>query len=105
VILGTGGGRVLVVPTGAVIRSGERNLVFLDEGDGRFTPREIDIGRKGAAGFEVTGGLREGQRVVTSANFLLDSESSLKAALSAMPAGAPGTPAAGVGAALPGHKH
>ena len=107
VALRTAAGRTLVVPEGAVIRSGERNLVFLDEGDGRFTPREIGIGRKGAAGFEVKSGLREGERVVTAANFLLDSESSLKAALAAMsrPAGSAGTPAGGVSAPAPGHKH
>lgn len=107
VALRTAAGRTLVVPEGAVIRSGERNLVFLDDGEGRFTPREIGIGRKGAAGFEVKSGLREGERVVTSANFLLDSESSLKAALAAMsrPAGSAGTPAGGVSATAPGHKH
>jgi Cu(I)/Ag(I) efflux system membrane fusion protein len=85
-------GRAVVVPQGAVIRSGERNLVFVDEGEGRFAPREIRVGRKGAAGVEVKSGLAEGERVVISANFLLDSESSLKAALAAMSRGMDGPP-------------
>jgi Cu(I)/Ag(I) efflux system membrane fusion protein len=96
-------GRAVVVPEGAVIRSGERNLVFVDEGEGRFTPREIRVGRKGATGVEVKSGLAEGERVVISANFLLDSESSLKAALAAMSRSV-GGPSPGP-ARLPGHQH
>jgi Cu(I)/Ag(I) efflux system membrane fusion protein len=96
-------GRAVVVPEGAVIRSGERNLVFVDEGEGRFTPREIRVGRKGATGVEVKSGLAEGERVVISANFLLDSESSLKAALAAMSRSV-GEPSPGP-ATLPGHRH
>lgn len=102
-------GRAVVIPEGSVIRSGERNLVFVDEGQGRFAPREVRLGRKGASGVEVQAGLAEGERVITSANFLLDSESSLKAALAAMTrpgaraaTGTPGTPAP---AAAPGHRH
>jgi Cu(I)/Ag(I) efflux system membrane fusion protein len=100
-------GRALLVPEGAVIRSGQRNLVFVDEGEGRFSPREVTIGRKGTHGFEVRSGLREGERVVTSANFLLDSESSLKAALASMSgrAGAAGAPRSGVRASPAGHQH
>jgi Cu(I)/Ag(I) efflux system membrane fusion protein len=105
-------GRAVVVPEGALIRSGERNLVFVDDGRGRFTPREVRLGRKGARGIEVLQGLAEGERVISSANFLLDSESSLKAALAAMgrdgasPApGGPGAAAGGVSAPAPGHRH
>jgi Cu(I)/Ag(I) efflux system membrane fusion protein len=77
-------GRAVVVPEEAVIRSGARDLVFVDDGNGRFAPREVRLGRKGPRGVEVQQGLAEGERVITSANFLLDSESSLKAALDAM---------------------
>jgi multidrug efflux pump subunit AcrA (membrane-fusion protein) len=78
--LGTG----LSVPESAVIDSGGRKLVFLDRGDGRFEPREVALGVRTGAGFQVLSGLEDGERVVISANFLLDSESSLKAALSSM---------------------
>lgn len=74
----------VVVPESAVIDTGDRKLVFLDREDGRLEPREVQVGAKVGNGFQVLRGLLEGDRVVTSANFLLDSESSLKAALSAM---------------------
>lgn len=78
-------GEGLVVPDGAVINAGDRRLVFLDRGEGRFEPREVKLGIKvNGSGQQVVSGLSEGDRVVTSANFLLDSESSLKAALSGM---------------------
>jgi multidrug efflux pump subunit AcrA (membrane-fusion protein) len=86
-------GSGLAVPEGAVVDSGGRKLVFLDRGEGRFEPREVQLGVKVGSGFQVLAGLTEGQRVVTSANFLLDSESSLKAALSAMGAPEPSAPA------------
>jgi len=94
--LGTG----LVLPEGAVIRTGDRDLVFVDRGDGRLEPRDVQVGTRVQAGYQVLGGVSEGERVVTSANFLLDSESSLKAALSAMASAAP-PPAADPGAAAP----
>ena len=74
----------LVVPAQAVIRSGERNLVILDLGEGRFLPREIVLGAEAESVHEVINGLKEGERIVTSAQFLIDSESNLNAALSAM---------------------
>lgn len=75
----------LVVPDGAVINAGDRRLVFLDLGDGRFEPREVKVGVKAAdGGLQILSGLADGDRVVTSANFLLDSESSLRAALAGM---------------------
>ena len=81
VILEAGQGRGLVVPETAVLDSGERRLVFLDRGEGRYEPREVTLGPKTAAGYEVLSGLVKGDRVITAGNFLLDSESSLKAAL------------------------
>jgi Cu(I)/Ag(I) efflux system membrane fusion protein len=77
-------GQGLIVPDSAVIDAGDRKLVFLDRADGRLEPREVQLGAKLANGFRVLRGLSEGDRVVTAANFLLDSESSLKAALASM---------------------
>jgi membrane fusion protein, copper/silver efflux system len=94
VVLKTDLGRGLVVPENALVKSGTRTLVFVDRGDGRLEPREIQTGAKTAAGIQVGNGLTAGERVVTSANFLLDSESSLKAALTAMaPSQSPDAPA------------
>lgn len=94
-------GEGLVVPDGAVINAGDRRLVFLDRGEGRFEPREVKLGIKvNGSGLQVISGLSEGDRVVTSANFLLDSESSLKAAVSGM-SSAENTTAA----APAGHDH
>jgi multidrug efflux pump subunit AcrA (membrane-fusion protein) len=73
--------RALVVPESAVLDSGARRIVFLDLGDGRYEPREVVLGARSPSGFTVLSGLVAGDRVVTSGNFLLDSESSLKAAL------------------------
>ena len=81
VVLESGLGVGLVVPTSALLKTGERTLVFVDLGDGRLEPREVQVGPKVAQGVQVLGGVSEGERVVTAANFLLDSESSLKAAL------------------------
>jgi multidrug efflux pump subunit AcrA (membrane-fusion protein) len=71
----------LIVPESAVIPTGERTLVFVDEGDGHYEPREVALGARVAGGYEVRRGLAAGERVVVSANFLLDSESSLRAAI------------------------
>jgi Cu(I)/Ag(I) efflux system membrane fusion protein len=66
------------------MRTGEHTYAFKDGGDGRLIPVEIKIGPRGDGYFQLLGGLNEGDKVVTSANFLVDSESSLKAALEAM---------------------
>jgi len=76
----------LRIPADAVIRSGTQNVVFLARGQGRFEPRVVQIGSKSGDQVEVTGGLEEGQQVVTRANFLVDSESALRASLSAIEA-------------------
>jgi Cu(I)/Ag(I) efflux system membrane fusion protein len=72
-------GEQLVVPEGAVIMAGETDLVFLADGDGYFEPRRVRIGRRIEDGWVVLDGLREGDTVVTSGNFLIASESKLKA--------------------------
>ncbi len=103
VLLSVDLGPGIVVPDGAVIDAGDRKLVFLDHENGRLEPRDVQLGAKLPNGFQVLSGLAGGDRVVTSANFLLDSESSLKAALSAM---AP-SPASPGGESQPpaGHQH
>ncbi len=93
----TGGGAVLAVPASAVIDSGARRVVLIDLGDGRFEPRDVELGARGDDFVAITKGVKEGETVVVSANFLIDSESNLKAALgglTAAPAPAP-APAAG----------
>ena len=84
VLLKTSSGTGLVVPDSAVINTGDRTLVFLDMPDGRIEPRQVELGLRLPDGYQVLHGLAKGDRVVTSANFLLDSESSLKSALSAL---------------------
>jgi Cu(I)/Ag(I) efflux system membrane fusion protein len=77
-------GMGLVIPDSAVVDTGDRKLVFLDRPDGGLEPREIETGVRLPDGYQVIKGLAQGDRIVTAANFLLDSESSLKAALSAI---------------------
>jgi RND family efflux transporter MFP subunit len=72
---------VLTVPESAVIQTGERTLVFVDKGQGHYEPREVSIGERVPGGYRVRGGLVAGERVVVSANFLLDSESSIRSAI------------------------
>ncbi|MCH8020525.1 efflux RND transporter periplasmic adaptor subunit [candidate division KSB1 bacterium] len=79
------GDNVLVIPSEAIIRSGKRNLVFIDLGNGKFRPQDVIIGPEGEdAMIKVLTGLEEGQRIVTSAQFLLDSESRLREAIQKM---------------------
>ncbi len=77
----------LVIPNEAIIRSGERNVVFVARGGGKFEPREIRIGIEGGPNNEyvqVISGLLEGEKIVTSAQFMLDSESRLQEAIQKM---------------------
>jgi Cu(I)/Ag(I) efflux system membrane fusion protein len=72
-------GRGLALPAGAVIDTGVRKIVFVDLGEGRIEPREVTLGREADGYDEVLSGVREGEKVVTAANFLIDSESKLHA--------------------------
>ncbi len=72
---------VLSVPDNAVIDSGDRQIVIIDKGDGRFEPRPVLLGRRGSGYVEIRSGVSAGEQVVTAANFLIDAESNLKAAL------------------------
>jgi Cu(I)/Ag(I) efflux system membrane fusion protein len=74
----------LRVPSDAVIDSGTKKVVFVALGDGKFQPREVRVGPTGDDTVEVVSGLSAGDRVVTRANFLVDSESRLRASLAAM---------------------
>jgi Cu(I)/Ag(I) efflux system membrane fusion protein len=79
---------VLAIPESAVLDSGSRQAVLMDKGEGRFEPREVKLGHRGEDYVEVREGLVEGDPVVTSANFLIDAESNLKAALKGFAEGA-----------------
>lgn len=70
----------LIVPNEAVIHSGERNIAFVHLGGGRFDPRDLDLGVRGDDNYQVLDGLEEGEDIVVSSHFLLDSESRLKEA-------------------------
>ncbi len=82
-------GEGLTVPSDAVIDTGTRKIVFVDRGNGVLEPREVTTGPALDGDIQVLSGLTDGERVVTSANFLIDSESSLKAAVKQM-GGMPG---------------
>jgi multidrug efflux pump subunit AcrA (membrane-fusion protein) len=86
--LQTGGARRLVVPQSAVLNSGDRQVVFLDRGNGTFEPRSVKTGVQSGDRIEILSGLEPGERIVTSGNFLIDSESQLKTAVGM--AGMPG---------------
>ena len=76
--------QVLVVPTQAILRTGQRNVLIIDLGDGSFAPREVETGHEGGGFVEILEGVSEGDRIVTSSQFLIDSESSLQAAVQKM---------------------
>jgi len=78
---------VVTVSSSAVIDSGERQIVLLDKGEGRFEPRAVKLGRRGDGRIEIKEGLAENDKVVVSANFLIDAESNLKAALNGLDSG------------------
>jgi membrane fusion protein, copper/silver efflux system len=81
VTLSLDGGEGLTVPFGAVLPTGEHNIVFVDKGEGRLEPRFVQLGGKFGDDYQVRGGLRAGERVVSSANFLVDAESKVQGAL------------------------
>jgi Cu(I)/Ag(I) efflux system membrane fusion protein len=80
---------VLAVPDSAVIDSGARQVVLVEKGEGRFAPRVVKVGARGGGFAEILDGLAEGERVVVGANFLIDAESNLKAALEGFAASSP----------------
>lgn len=87
------GGQVLAMPAEALFDTGAQRIVFVDKGEGLFEPRDVTVGMRAGDFYEVKSGLSEGESVVTSGNFLIDSESRLHAALE------------GAGASSGGHAH
>ena len=83
----------LAVPTSAVIDSGNRQVVLVARGEGRFEPRAVKLGARGDELVEIREGVAAGEKVVVAANFLIDAESNLKAALSSFSGDAAQTPA------------
>ncbi len=77
-------GNVVTVPVSAVIDSGTRQIVLVQLGEGRFEPREVKLGARSDNYVEVIEGIKDADQVVVAANFLIDAESNLKAALSGM---------------------
>lgn len=95
-----GKGNVITVPVSAVIDSGTRQIALVQQGEGRFAPREVKLGARSEHYVEVLDGVKDGEPVVVAANFLIDAESNLKAAVGAFEA-----PQAKSGAAKPvGHR-
>lgn len=78
------GGRQLSIPEESVLDSGTRKIVFLDKGDGHFEAKEVKLGPKMEGFYQVTSGLKEGEKIAGSSAFLLDSESRLSEAMGAM---------------------
>jgi membrane fusion protein, copper/silver efflux system len=77
---------VLSVPENAILDTGKRQTVLVERGEGRYEPREVELGRRAGGYVEVLGGVAKGEKVVVSANFLIDAESNLQAALKAFTA-------------------
>jgi RND family efflux transporter MFP subunit len=109
------GNKVVTVPLSAVIDSGTRRIVLVQAGEGRFEPREVKLGLRSDNYVEVLTGVQDGEQVVVSANFLIDAESNLKAAISGFSGSSgsgekpaqPAQPAASApqsGAATAGHQ-
>lgn len=80
----SGAAPVLTVPNSAVIDSGSRQVIIVQREEGRFEPREVKLGQRGRDFVQVLDGIKEGEAVVVAANFLIDAESNLKAALGGM---------------------
>lgn len=83
-------GQWVAVPDSAVIDNGKRQIVLVERGEGRFEPRPVRLGVRVPGYVQVLEGLKPGERVVTSATFLIDAESNLRAALAAFTQGQPG---------------
>ena len=92
-------GNQLVIPVNGVLQSGTRQIVFVDRGAGYLEPRDVQLGAQAGDEYIILKGLKSGERIVTSANFLIDSESQLQAAIGSF---VPPPPGAGEAAAMNG---
>src|SRR5260370_19042755 len=90
-------GKALTVPASAVFHSGTRNLLFFNKGEGTIEPREIELGPRVGEDYVVLKGVKQGDSIVTSANFLIDSEAQLQSAAGTF---VPPPPGAGEAAAM-----
>lgn len=81
VTIGVPGGTALAVPESAVLRTGQRDIVFVDHGQGRMEVRQIELGRRSEDHYEVLRGLEAGENVVVAGNFLIDAESKVQGAI------------------------
>jgi membrane fusion protein, copper/silver efflux system len=92
-------GRRLAIPVSGVFHTGTRNIVFIDHGGGYLAPQDVTLGPRAGDYYSVLKGLKQGEKIVTSANFLLDSESQLQAALGSFAPPPPPSAASGQAAA------
>ena len=74
-------GEGLAIPVSAVLPTGQRNIAFVDKGEGKLEPRFVELGRKYSDIYDLKSGLTNGERVVNSANFLIDAEAKVQGAL------------------------
>ena len=88
-----GDGQLVTVPVDAVIDSGSSQVVIIDKGDGKFEPRQVTVGVRGDDFVEIKNGVAANENVIVSANFLIDAESNLRAALKAFTVEAKAAPA------------
>jgi RND family efflux transporter MFP subunit len=96
-------GNQLIIPASGVLQSGTREIAFVERSDGYIEPREVQLGSRVADDFVVLKGLKAGEQIVTSANFLIDSESQLQAALGSFVPPPPGAGAASATSAPQGN--
>ena len=97
-------GQVVTVPVSAVIDSGTRQIVLVEKAAGRFEPRDVKLGARSDTHVEVLDGVDDGEPVVVAANFLIDAESNLKAALGGLGSAAPATTPAASATRTVGHQ-
>ena len=97
-------GQVITVPVSAVIDSGTRQIVLVDQGAGRYASREVKLGARSDTHVEVLDGVDDGEPVVVAANFLIDAESNLKAALGGLGGAAQASAPAASAAKTVGHQ-
>jgi Cu(I)/Ag(I) efflux system membrane fusion protein len=96
---------VLTVPDSAVIDTGTRRIVLVQVQEGRFEPREVEIGGRGENYVEILKGVKDGEQVVVAANFLIDAESNLKAVVGGLAASSSAPPASPPSASAAARSH
>jgi Cu(I)/Ag(I) efflux system membrane fusion protein/cobalt-zinc-cadmium efflux system membrane fusion protein len=97
VVLAAPAGKRLTIPASSIFHSGTRNLIFVNKGEGNLEPREVELGPRAGDDYVVLKGIKPGESLVISANFLIDSEAQLQAAAGAF---VPPPPGAGAAAAM-----